>query len=128
VVTYTAVLTVDNCNLLLRPGMTATAQIVTQEVPDARAVPNAALRYQPPKVEQSQGFSITSIFMPRMPRFEKSTAQVTNGERIIWVLENGVPRSVAIRTGVSDGKVTEVVSGDLAPGADVILSERQVKK
>jgi HlyD family secretion protein len=48
VVTYTAILTVDNSELLLRPGMTATAQIVTQETPDALAVPNAALRYQPP--------------------------------------------------------------------------------
>ena len=76
VVTYKAVLTVDNSELLLRPGMTATAQIVTQEVPDALAVPNAALRYAPPREQKSQGFSVTSLFMPRMPRGERGQAPV----------------------------------------------------
>jgi HlyD family secretion protein len=48
VVTYKAILTVDNSDLLLRPGMTATAQISVQEVTDALLVPNAALRFTPP--------------------------------------------------------------------------------
>ncbi len=128
VVTYTAILTVDNSALLLRPGMTATAQIVTQETPDALAVPNAALRYQPPKEPSSQGFSITSIFMPRMPRFEKSANGATDGDRTVYVLENGAPKAVTIRTGVSDGKLTEVVSGDLKTGDAVITSSRQATK
>jgi HlyD family secretion protein len=128
VVTYTAILTVDNSELLLRPGMTATAQIVTQETPDALAVPNAALRYQPPKAPSSQGFSITSVFMPRMPRFERSSNGTADGERTIYVLENGAPKPVTVKTGVSDGKLTEVVSGDLKAGDEVITSSRQAAK
>ena len=128
VVTYTAVLTVDNSELLLRPGMTATAQIVALEIPDALAVPNAALRYEPPRQQKSQGFSITSIFMPRLPRFEKTVKSGTDGERTVWVLESGVPVAVKVKTGVSDGSLTEITSGDLKPGAEVIISSKQAAK
>ena len=128
VVTYTAVLTVDNSELLLRPGMTATAQIVALEIPDALAVPNAALRYEPPRQQKSQGFSITSIFMPRLPRFEKTAKSGTDGERTVWVLESGVPVAVKVKTGVSDGSLTEITSGDLKPGAEVIISSKQAAK
>ena len=129
VVTYTAILAVNNSDLLLRPGMTATAQIVTQELPNALTVPNAALRYEPPKAESSQSFSITSIFMPRMPRFERSSNSANlNGERNIWVLENGLPKAVTVKTGATDGSNTEIVSGDLPEGAAVITSSRQPGK
>ena len=128
VVTYTAVLTVDNTELLLRPGMTATTQIVALEIRDALAVPNAALRYEPPRQTKSQGFSITSIFMPRMPRFEKSATPAADGERTLWVLKNGAPVAVKVKTGVSDGSLTEIISGDLQPGAEVIISSRQAAK
>ncbi|MFN4141932.1 efflux RND transporter periplasmic adaptor subunit [Aestuariivirga sp.] len=127
VVTYKAVLTVDNRDLLLRPGMTATAQIVTEEVPDALAVPNAALRYAPPRVEKSRGFSVTSLFIPRMPRSERGSAPPADGERTVHVLENGVPKPVKVRTGVSDGKDTAIVSGELKEGDEVILSTRATK-
>lgn len=129
VVTYTAILAVNNADLLLRPGMTATAQIVTQEIPDALTVPNAALRYEPPKAESSQGFSITSIFMPRMPRFERaSNGANPNGERNLWILENGLPKAVTVRTGATDGRSTEIVSGDVPEGTAVITSSRQAGK
>ena len=128
VVTYKALLIVDNSELLLRPGMTATAQIVTHEITDALAVPNAALRYVPPQKPKSQGFSITSIFMPRMPRFEKSTSQAVDGERTLWVLENGAPRAVKVKTGMSDGRLTEIISGELKPGAELIVSSKQATK
>jgi HlyD family secretion protein len=128
VVTYTAILRVNNDKLLLRPGMTATAQIVTQEIPNALTVPNAALRYEPPKVRNGEGFSITSIFMPRMPRFEKSSNQATSGERSLWVLENGQPKMVMVKTGVSDGILTEILSGELQQDAEVIITSRQAAK
>ncbi len=67
-------------------------------------MPNAALRYRPPRSAGNQGFSITSIFIPRMPRFEKSSSGVSvDGERSLWVLDNGVPREVKVKTGASDG-------------------------
>ncbi len=128
VVTYKAVLIVNNSDLLLRPGMTATAQIVVQEIADTLAVPNAALRYEPPREPKSQGFNITSIFMPRMPRFERQAAQAVDGERNLWVLENGAPVAVKVKTGVSDGSFTQIVSGGLQPGAEVIVSSKQAAK
>jgi HlyD family secretion protein len=124
VVTYKAVLIVDNRELLLRPGMTATAQIVTQQVEGALAVPNAALRYAPPREETSQGFSVTNLFIPRMPRTERATAPSADGERTIHVLENGMPKPLRVRVGVSDGKVTEILSGDLRDGSEVIVSSK----
>ena len=97
VVTYKAVLTVDNRDLLLRPGMTATAQIVTQEIPGALTVPNAALRYAPPRERASQGFSVTSLFIPRMPRSERGQAPSADGERTLYVLDNGQPKPIKVQ-------------------------------
>lgn len=129
VVTYTAILAVDNAELLLRPGMTATAQIVTQEIPQALTVPNAALRYEPPRTSEGQGFSITSIFMPRPPRFDRSTNKTTaSGERNLWILEDGTPKSVTVKTGATDGLRTVILTGDLAEGAEIIVSSRQTAK
>ena len=124
VVTYKAVLTVDNSELLLRPGMTATAQIVVQEVPGTLAVPNAALRYEPPKQEKSQGFSVMNLFIPRMPPAVKNTAPAADGVRTLYVLENGAPKAVTVHVGVTDGKDTAIVSGDLKAGDLVIVSSR----
>jgi HlyD family secretion protein len=124
VVTYKAILTVDNSDLLLRPGMTATAQILVNEVKDALTVPNAALRYAPPRQNAGQGFSITSLFIPRMPRTEKSAAPAADGERTVHVLDNGKPRPVKVKIGVSDGKDTQVLPGDIKAGDEVILSSK----
>jgi HlyD family secretion protein len=124
VVTYKAVLTVDNNELLLRPGMTATAQIVVQEVPDALAVPNAALRFSPPKEQKAQGFSVMNLFIPRMPPAVKNAAPAADGTRTLYVLEDGAPKAVTVRVGVTDGKDTEIVSGDVKAGQQVIISSR----
>ena len=124
VVTYKAVLTVDNNALLLRPGMTATAQIVVQEVPNALAVPNAALRYTPPKEKASQGFSVMNLFIPRMPPAVKNTAPAADGMRTLYILDNGVPKPVSVHVGVSDGKDTEILSGDVEAGQQVIISSK----
>ena len=75
VVTYKAVLSVDNSDLALRPGMTATAQITVQEISNALLVPNAALRYSPPVRQGRKGFSLQRLFMPRMPRRRKARAE-----------------------------------------------------
>jgi HlyD family secretion protein len=124
VVTYKAILTVENDDLLLRPGMTATAQIVVKEVKDVLTVPNAALRYAPPRPQTSQGFSVTNLFIPRMPRSERPTPPAADGERTLYLLEDGRPKAVKVYTGVSDGKNTEIVSGDLKAGDAVIVSAK----
>lgn len=118
VVTYKALLSVDNSELLLRPGMTATADIVVNEVKNATLIPNAALRYAPP-TENASGGGFLFFRAPRM-------APVTNAEptghgRTVWVLRNGVPVSVTIEIGASDGSRTAVLSGDIKPGDALIV-------
>jgi len=124
VVTYKAVLTVDNNELLLRPGMTATAQIVVKEVPDALAVPNAALRFSPPKEQKAQGFSVMNLFIPRMPPAVKNTAPAADGTRTLYVLERDAPKAITVHVGVSDGKDTEILSGDITAGQQVIIATK----
>ncbi len=125
VITYKAILTADNKDLLLRPGMTATALITVRELKQVLTVSNAALRYQPPKQSTGGGFNLTSLFMPRMPRSEKTAPPPANGERTLYVLRDGAPQAVTVKTGASDGLRTEIVSGDLKPGDEVVLSSRQ---
>jgi HlyD family secretion protein len=125
VVTYKAILSADNKDLLLRPGMTATAQIVVRELQQVLSVPNAAFRYQPPKTSNGGSFSLTSLFMPRMPRTEKTPPPPANGERGLWVMRDGAPQQITVKTGASDGLQTEIVSGDLKSGDDVVVSATQ---
>jgi HlyD family secretion protein len=127
VVTYKAVLSVDNSDLALRPGMTATAQITVQEISNALLVPNAALRYSPPVQARQEGFSLSRLFMPRMPRGGGRSAQKEppTGERTVWALKDKVPVSLSIKTGASDGKLTEVVAGDLDTDTPLITASKK---
>ncbi len=126
VVTYTAVLSLDNSELLLRPGMTATAEIVVNHVEDALLVPNAALRFAPPAATTTSGGSSRSIISMLLPRRSRDggvpkVEQTANGMRSVYVLENGAPKAVAVRVGASDGAWTEVLEGSLTPVAPVIV-------
>ncbi|MCS6781043.1 MAG: efflux RND transporter periplasmic adaptor subunit, partial [Geminicoccaceae bacterium] len=88
VVTYKAILDVDNRELLLRPGMTATAEIAVQRVEDAVLVPNAALRFTPPAEEAAERPGLLRALMPMMPRFRQaSRPEETGPERTLWVLK-----------------------------------------
>ncbi len=125
VVTYKAVLSAPNEDLALRPGMTATARIIVEEFQQALTVPNEALRYQPPRVEPSRGFSITQIFMPRFPRSERGKRESNpDGSRDIHVLRAGVPEKLAVKAGASDGRRTVILAGDLKDGDEVITAQR----
>lgn len=125
VVTYKAILSVDNSDLALRPGMTATAQVTVQEISNALLIPNAALRYSPPVAAKQQSFSLSRLFLPRMPRNEKSArTETVAGERTVWVLKDNVPGAVRITTGASDGKMTEVVKGDIAPDDLLVIAAK----
>ena len=127
VVTYKAVLSVDNSDLALRPGMTATAQITVQEISNALLVPNAALRYSPPVQVRQEGFSLSRLFLPRMPRSGERPAQKDpiTGERTVWTLKDKVPVSLSIKTGASDGKLTEVTTGDLDTDTPLITASKK---
>ena len=141
VVTYQAVLSVDNKELLLRPGMTATASIITADRPDVLTVPDAALRYSPPAPPKEKPSS--SPLLPITPRMGgqrrpgggsggpgaagRGDGSNNAARSALWVLENGAAKRVMVQTGGSDGQNTEIVSGPIKAGSVVITDQEQVK-
>ncbi|NTF32250.1 efflux RND transporter periplasmic adaptor subunit [Rhizobium skierniewicense] len=127
VVTYKGVLTVDNAELLLRPGMTATANIVVEEVKDAILVPNAALRYTPPRESASRGGGLMGLFRPpRMGRQRGgSGGEPETTKRSIWVLRDNAPVAVPVETGATDGQFTAIKSGEIKPDDQIITDANQ---
>ena len=126
VVTYETVLRVDNSGLLLRPGMTATADITVQEIEDALLVPNAALRFKP-MVSSGQksgsGGGLLRSLLPRPPHPAKNHRETDTGnkQQKVWHLVDGQAVAIRITTGASDGINTEVLSGDIEPGMALIV-------
>jgi HlyD family secretion protein len=130
VVTYKAVLTTDNSELLLRPGMTATAEISVEHLDDAVLVPNAALRFTPPRDASAEdNGGILSKLLGGMPRFRRSSPVAATGrDRTVWVLQDGAPKAVDVVIGVTDGQRTQIVKGDIEPGTPVIVDTGTAKK
>jgi HlyD family secretion protein len=131
VVTYEAVLAVDNSTLELRPGMTATAELTASRVKDALLVPNAALRFTPPASVASApaeagGGSLVSRLLPRPPgrrtsaNGNGSTAHQGGAQRV-WTLQGETPVPVAVQIGATDGKRTQVLGGEIAPGLALVV-------
>jgi len=108
VVTYDVVISVDNTDLALIPGMTAATQIIIDQRNDVLRVPNQALRYVP------GGLSAVGAGGARTP---------TNKQPQVWVLRDGQPVAVTVVTGLTDDNFTEIVKGDLNPGDQVISAE-----
>jgi HlyD family secretion protein len=122
VVTYKAVLSTDNAELLLRPGMTATAELAVQHVERALLIPNAALRFSPPtQSESDKSGGLLQKLLPGRPQFRPASRREEAGpDRTVWVLRDGQLSATTIRIGASDGKRTEVLKGDLAEGQAVV--------
>ncbi|CDX12949.1 RND family efflux transporter MFP subunit [Mesorhizobium sp. ORS 3324] len=126
VVTYNARLGVDNSELLLRPGMTATVSVVTKQAKSVLTVPATAFRYRPAE-QAARGWSLSDLFTGRMGRPNRqreATKAPTDGSRTLYVLENGRPRPVNVRIGSTDGELTEITSG-LKEGAEVVTGSQQ---
>ena len=123
VVTYTAVLTADNPELLLRPGMTATAEITVEQVKDVLTVSNEALRFSPPRADNNaDNRSFLSKLLPGRISFRRPSRPVNSAKGpAVWVLRNGTPVEVHVKVGVSDGKRSQIVSGPLKAGDAVIV-------
>ncbi|MDZ7891515.1 MAG: efflux RND transporter periplasmic adaptor subunit [Rhodoferax sp.] len=132
VVTYITYLEVDNSDLTLRPGMTATATITATERKDALLVPNTALRYSPGNGagtgKPATQSSIVGNLMPRMPSGSGSRksagAAAGSDSKQVWVLRDGAPVAVPVQTGISDGRITEVTGGELTTDMRVITDQR----
>jgi HlyD family secretion protein len=113
VVTYDAVIDVDNSALKLKPGMTANVTFVYAERENALRVPNAALRFRPSASIVAKGAPASATRNLRRPLQSPD-------ERTVWVLRTGKPVSVSLKIGVTDGTVTEMVGGDLHEGDEMI--------
>lgn len=135
VVTYTTRLDVDNQDLTLRPGMTATATIQTSDRAPALLVPNTALRFTPSAAAGNPAAaaaspSIVSRLVPRPPgavarRSGSATpAGGAGGNRQLWLLREGQPVALRVTVGASDGRRTEVSSPELREGDLVIVDQR----
>ena len=124
VISYLTILEVANDDLSLRPGMTGTADITTLIRENALLVPNAALRFTPAvtdAAEQKSGRSVVGALMPRMPRQPKKVKVTPDGgAQRVWVLQAGQPVALDVKTGASNGRVTEITGGDLKSGMQVI--------
>ncbi|MBK1714660.1 efflux RND transporter periplasmic adaptor subunit [Rubrivivax gelatinosus] len=134
VVTYTTDLEVDNGDLSLRPGMTATATIAATERENVLLVPNSALRFKP-NLAGAPGAGggndgIMSKLMPRPPGmsgYRRSLGgpgkSADSGKGTIWVLKDGQPVALEVKKGLSDGRQTEVSGPGVAEGLAVITDQ-----
>lgn len=114
VVTYPGVLVVDNRDGLLRPGLTATAEILVATLDNALMVPTAALRFTPP-----------ATAVPNPPAIPSLPNGQVGGR--VWVVVNGKPQSRDLVIGHTDGRVTEILSGPLVVG-DAVITDIQTKR
>lgn len=124
VVTYETVLKVDNSDLLLRPGMTATADIIVKKIENAVLIPSAALRFTPPvQEEKKSSTSLVGAILPRPPRSENKQVgdSASKKQQRVWTLENGQLSPVPVTVGSASSGMTEVVSGDIQPGMAVVI-------
>jgi HlyD family secretion protein len=127
VVTYDAVVDVDNPELKLKPGMTANVTFIYAEKDDVLRIPNAALRFRPPPDLLASSGKAGAAGRPG-PRGSGAaggptpSAAETPDRRTVWVLRDEKPAPVRIRTGISDGSLTQVVEGALEPD-DLVVTD-----
>ncbi len=145
VVTYDAVIDVDNSDLKLKPGMTTNVTVIVAEKDDVLKVPNAALRFKPPPELVQEQIRVAAhpgakdagsgqrvagrapgLEGRRPPRPLEAGGEIgapaSPNEKTVWVLREGRPIPVSIRTGISDGTLTEVVSGPMSEGDQLITA------
>ncbi len=126
VVSYNVVISVDNPEQILLPGMTAYVNIVFAKRDNVLLVPNAALRYKP-KLPEGEAVVVS----PKRNAGKKVAVdkQLTDamGRGKVFVLENGKPKLYEVRVGITDGKSTEIVAAQLQPGMQVIVGDAQAE-
>ncbi|WP_151945318.1 efflux RND transporter periplasmic adaptor subunit [Aliarcobacter butzleri] len=123
VVTYETVVSVDNEDLLLKPGMTATAKIITKESKNKLLIPNGALRFKPKMQEQKNGG--VNLVGPNMNRPANIARDLSKKELSpIFILENNQPKRVMVKVLDSDGKLTSIESEELKVNDEVIISQK----
>jgi HlyD family secretion protein len=105
--TYNAAITVDNTDLMLKPDMVASAQIIIEQRNDVLRVPDQALQFTPSAAKVQAG------------------SAAGEGRPQIWLLRGNAPVAVSVTTGLDDGKFTEIAQGEIEPGDQVIIGENK---
>ena len=125
VVTYETVLKVSNKDLSLRPGMTATADITVKNIKNAILLPNAALRFIPPVLkEKKPSTGLVDSLLPRPPaQPSRQRDDVASGrkQQKVWTLRDNKLSAIPVAIGSTNGNVTEILSGDIKPGMDLVV-------
>lgn len=140
VVTYDVVVKVDNADLKLKPGMTANVSVITASKENILKIPNSALRFKPPAeaeidreekakdktIKTSQEIGHEYALKKSGDQGEQQSGRIstprTSGRiTTLWVLDNEKPRKIQVTTGISDGSYTEIMSGPLTEGQQVIV-------
>ena len=132
VVTYETVLKVDNTDLSLRPGMTATADITVKKVENAILIPNAALRFTPPVQEEKKpSAGLLGTLLPRPPSSPSTQGKdkaAGSKQHHVWTLKDGQPLAIPVVIGSTDGIMAEVSAGGVVPGMSLVIDLAEKSK
>lgn len=137
VVTYDTIIEMDNPELKLKPGMTATVTIIIDKRENVKKVLNAALSFKPKseaegkdrRQNQTEPFSqdrnsdrINTANNDGVDRPSKATRVTPGNRRKVWILNDGVgPQGIPVEVGITDGTYTEIKEGSLQEGQEVII-------
>ena len=118
VVTYDAVIDVQNPELKLRPGMTANVTFVYADQQDALRTVNAALRFKPSPELLAPGTKPADVAKPAA----RGRRDAAGSGRTLWVLRNNTPEQVSIKLGITDGAHTQILDSNLREG-DLVITD-----
>ena len=137
VVTYQTVLAVNNSDLSLRPGMTATAEITVDRINKGLLIPNAALRFSPADKENAgrpdseKGGTLLSRLFPRPSQRNGKRPPKENGkekQQRVWTLRDGNPVAIPVTCGPTDGTMTQLLAGKVTPGLELVVDTESGKR
>lgn len=128
VISYNAVLTVQNPELILRPGMTATAEIVTSETRGVLLIPNAALRFKPASTAKKATAFGMSMGPQSRPRTKQAKIAKGTQQTIYRLGAGGLPAPLLVTVGASNGTLTSVAGDGLKAGDTVITGALAAKQ
>ena len=118
VITYDVIINVSNPEQILMPGMTAYVSLAVAERKDVLIVPNAALRFKPADAKKQQNNQDVTKKRSESEKPGRFTGRV-------YVLKNGQLQPVTVKLGITDNRNTEIISGDLKAGDQLVTGDTQ---
>lgn len=122
VVTYDAVIDVENPELKLRPGMTANVTFIYADQQDALRTVNAALRFKPSPELLAPGAKPTEVVKPALTSTARGRRDAAGSGRFLWVLRNNTPQAISVKLGITDGSHTQILDSNLREG-DLVITD-----